>query len=154
MLKKSISNKDGELARNISELDNAITILDELSSVAYTNMLIDNYLTDSDKSIQEQIKKIEELELNGMENYDIMLNADKNYVSEFGKLYQKFSSGGCIKDGVLDVDCINLAVEKDNTVSDLQESTNSARIVVRKYVDKLFNVIILKINTIGKEING
>lgn len=151
-LQDKVSNGNSSLADDVSELKDATIVLDKLSLIVYTDILLDGYLKNGKSSIQEQIKENEEIKVS--DNYSSILGVNETLISKSGELYQKFSAGGCVKDGNLNTDCVNSLVDGDASTSEIYSVTSAAKITIRRYIATVSETIISKINAINKEINN
>lgn len=146
-LKNTTTNTDSELAKDVLNLEDEVVVLENLSLIAYTDILMSPYISD-DKTTQTQINDVE---INSTDKYKGILELNKNLIADSKKLYQNFSSAGCFKDGELVVDCVNSLVDNNITVTKLQDAVSNSKKALRKYISSLCNSVYSNIKKISEE---
>lgn len=137
---------------NSKELKEAVIVLEELAGTGYAGALWINYLENGASSINEQLEKNNEIDVD--EKYKSALTANQVLITESGKLFKEYSSASCIKDKEANDECINALVEKDGPVKTLHNTVTSSKIRVRKKVREIADDIFEKVKKIGEGTNG
>lgn len=161
------SAKGSGVEQTANELKTNVVMLEKLSEVAYTDVLMDKYFSNGASGISDYMNSLTEVVV-ADDEASSALEASQLLADESSKVYDAYSKGGCITKGETDgstseavgigtslsTDCINALVEGNANLARQIDTIGRQRITIKNYVKSLINQIYDAIMTINNTTGG
>ena len=141
------ATNDESLIESVDELREEITILSKLSVASYTDVFLQQYLSDHSDGIQNYMNQEVDLKNN---YYKALFEGIKNLAANYQKLYDIFSINRCISDDDVDWDCASDIVFVDDEAERLQDKIDKTMLLDKKYLDGIQKKIFQSLERIRK----